>query len=87
LTPLSVINSRPEYVQLASTDLHARFHLDQALVVLARTPESAHFISPSPALRKAQARTAYVLLMLIYLFIFSDFCQPDYLNVHRTDLH
>jgi len=40
-------------------------------------------ISPS-ALRQAQARRVYVLLMF---YIFIDFCQTSYLNIYGTDLH
>ena len=47
-------------------------------------------ISP-PALREVHARRAYVLLFFVYLKIFlvyfSDFCQINYLNIYRTDLH
>ena len=24
---------------------------------------------------------------VLFLYIFSDFCQTDYLNIYRTDLH
>ena len=44
-------------------------------------------VSPR-VLREAQARTAYVLLLLFYFKkYFNDFRQADYLNTYQTDLH
>jgi len=48
---------------------------------------SGALVSP-PALRVAQARRAYVLLMFYFIFyIFSDFCQTNYLNIYPSDVH
>jgi len=38
----------------------------------------------APALREAQASRAYVLLL--FKNIFSDFCQPNYLNIYRGQI-
>jgi len=43
-------------------------------------------ISP-PAVREAQARRACVLLLSLFKKYFSDFCERNYLNIYRTDLH
>jgi len=29
----------------------------------------------------------FCLLFVIFSFIFNDFCQSNYLNIYRTDLH
>jgi len=45
-----------------------------------------HAFSP-PALREAQARWAYVLLMFFIFKIFLVTCHTNYLSIYRTDLH
>jgi len=45
--------------------------------------QSSLLVSP-PALRKAQARRAYVLLMFKKV---TDFCHRNNLNIYLTDLH
>jgi len=42
--------------------------------------------SASCSCPEVQARRAYVLLVFYFIY-FSDFCQTNYLNVYRTDLH
>jgi len=55
------------------------------------------FISPL-ALREAQVKRAYLFIynenrtkvhnvLLLFKNIFSDFCQTNYLNIYRADLH
>jgi len=44
----------------------------------------------NPATREVHTERAYVLLMfhnIFKIFIFSGFCQTNYLNVHHTDLY
>ena len=43
-------------------------------------------ISP-PALREAHVRRAYVVLLFLYVRIFSDFCETNYLNIYQPDVH
>jgi len=53
--------------------------------VLDRFAEGSALIRP-PALREAQERRAYVLLMFYFLnYILNDCCQTNYLNIYRAD--
>ena len=40
-----------------------------------------------PALRKAQERMAYDVLLMCFIFIYSLVIYVNYLNIQRTDLH
>jgi len=40
-----------------------------------------------PALRKAQERMAYDVLLMFFIFIYSLVIYVNYLNIQRTDLH
>jgi len=46
-----------------------------------------YYLLAIAALREAQSRRAYVLLVFYFFIFFIDLCLTNYVNIYRADLH